>query len=473
MRNHHIQNASIKSIATALIFAVIAGMLRAGIYFTGPDALNMPQAVSIGEKAFLVSTTLSAVFFLRWLIADAPFNLLRRYTFAPLLKTFVSVLLTFGGLLFLLHSLLGLNIVPLFTTSAVITGIIVFSMQDTIKNLFTGLWINMERIVAKGDWVRVADKEGQVMDVTWRTTRLLTRENDYIFLPNRLLADGVLENYTFPNPLHIVDLNVSASYNDPPNKVKDVLIEMAAHAHGIAAEPEPVVWVTGYGEFSVHYRLRVWINDFRLAPDVQSDLAASVWYAFRRSRITMPYPVRAVHHMRPDTHAPGTDIMATLKSIDFLGALDDTALQRVADYSSIEVFGHGEAIVREGTEGRTCYYILSGDVDILHRGQEAKETLIAALKAGGLFGEMSLLTGERRNATALAKEDTTCLVIESGAFKRIFNENPQAAARLSELLASRRAAHHEIKTRTKSKPEARQEDESRILAGIRKFFNLR
>jgi branched-chain amino acid transport system substrate-binding protein len=73
-----------------------------------------------------------------------------------------------------------------------------------MKNLFTGLWINTDRSVAKGDWVKIAGKEGQIMEVTWRTTRLMTRENDCIYIPNRLLAEDLLENYTFPTPLHIV-----------------------------------------------------------------------------------------------------------------------------------------------------------------------------------------------------------------------------------------------------------------------------
>lgn len=456
---------------TAFGFAVIAALLRGSVYLAESQELIWPTAISIAENAFIAVSTLSGMLFLRWLIADAPFNLLKRYTFAPLLKTFVSLLLTFGSILFLLHMLLGVNVLSLFTTSAVLTGIIALSMQDTFKNLFTGLWINMERIVAKGDWVRIADKEGKVMEVTWRTTRLQTRENDYIFIPNRLLADGILENYTFPTSLHIVEIKVSASYKDPPNKVKDMLLEVALHTNGVVEEPAPVVWITGYGDFSIHYTLRVWINDFKLAPDVYSDISTAIWYAFRRGHIEMPYPVRTIYHKKAETQ-PDTDIAGALRSIDFLGALDDKAIAAVADYSRLEVFGHNEAIVREGEEGRTCYYILSGSVDVMHRGGANKDTHLTTLAAGGLFGEMSLLTGEKRNATVLAKEDTTCLVIDSGAFKKIFNQNPQTADRLSELLAKRRAEHHDSKTKASTRPDALKDDENNILAGIKRFFKM-
>ncbi|MBI5598222.1 MAG: mechanosensitive ion channel [Deltaproteobacteria bacterium] len=471
-KHHHNQGTPLKPLLTALALAVMAAALRAFLYIAEREGLDWPQAVSIADKAYTVFSTFGVVFLLRWLVADAPFNLLRRYTFAPLLRTFITLLFFFGALLFLLHRLLDINVLPLFTTSAVLTGIIALSLQDTIKNLFTGLWINMERVAAKGDWVKVADREGQVMDVTWRTTRLLTRENDYIFLPNRMLADGALENYTFPTPFHIVDINVTAGYDDPPNKVKDVLVEVASHTHGVVAEPAPVVWATGYGDSAIHYRLRVWINDYAIAPDVQSGLVSAIWYAFRRSHIEIPYPSRTIHYRRAGGRPEGVDILASLRSIDFLRALGDAELERVADYARIEVFGHGEAIVREGEEGRTCYYIIAGDVDILHRGHGPKGVLLTTLAAGGFFGEMSLLTGEKRNATAVAAKDTTCLVMESGAFRRIFNENSAVAERLSELLARRRAEHHEFKSKVKSRAEAQKEDEHNILAGIRRFFNI-
>lgn len=469
--SHNTQNLSIKPLLAALGVAIIAALIRGGIYLAESQGLNWPSIISFANNAFIVISTLCAVLFLRWLIADAPFNILKRYTFAPLLKTFVSLLLIFAAILFLLNTLLGVNVFSLFTTSAVLTGIIALSMQDTFKNLFTGLWINMERIVAKGDWVKIGDKEGKVMDVTWRTTRLMTRENDYIFIPNRILADGILENYTFPSSIHTIIVPVSASYQDPPNKVKDLLLEVALHTSGVISEPSPIIFITGYGDFSVHYAVRACINDFRLAPNIYSDISTAIWYAFRRNNIEMPYPVRTIYHKKPEIQSD-TDIVAVLKSIDFLSALDDNDISAVADYSRLELFGHNETIVMEGDEGHSCYYIKRGSVDISHKGGGHKEIHLTTLSAGALFGEMSLLTGEKRNATVTAKEDTICLVIDSGAFKKIFNENPQAASKLSELLAKRRAEHHVSRTKAALQPNAQKDDENNILAGIKRFFKI-
>jgi len=469
--NLNFQKTSLRTLITACALAALAVVLYVVIKYASSLGLDYAHVLSVANSAFVVFATLSAAFFLRWLIADAPFNILRHYTFAPLLRTFVSLLLVFGSILFLLHRLLGLNILPLFTTSAVLTGIIALSMQDTFKNLFTGLWINMERVVAKGDWVRFADKEGMVMDVTWRTTRVLTRENAFVFIPNRLLAEGVLENYTYPSRLNVVEIKVSASYKDPPNKVKDVLLDVAAHVNGVVIEPAPVVWITSYGEFCIHYDLRVWIDDFRLAPDVNSELTSAVWYAFRRSNIEIPYPVRTVYYRRPEAQ-PGTDITGVLRSIDFLSALDEVAIASVADYSRLEVFGQGEAIVREGEEGRSCYYIISGSVDVMHKGTSRTEIRLTVLGAGDLFGEMSLLTGEKRNATVMAKEDTTCLVMESDAFRKIFAENPEVASTLSELLARRQEAHVDLKTMIEHGQDEYDEKRNTILTGIRRFFKI-
>ncbi len=456
-----------------LMFILAALLVREGVFFARARDIDAPRLFLAGDKAFILFTAIGAVFLLRWFIADAPFSLLRRYTVAPLLRAISTLLIYFGAAFYLLHRLVGINLTPLLTTSAVLTGILVLSLQETIKNLFTGLWINMDRIVARGDWVRAGDKEGQVMEVTARTTRLLTRQNDYIYLPNKVLAEGVVENYSYPSPLHKVLIDISASFNDPPNKVIDVLVEVAGGTRGVLKEPPPAVWIMSIGEFDVKYRLRACVDDYGDELDIKTEIIKRVWYAFRRNHIEIPFPARSIYHHKPLGERYSSEFMVNaLKGMDFLAPLNDDEMKKVAASAKIETFGSGEAMVRQGEKGHTCYFILSGGADVLIHDAAGSETFIATLRAGEFFGEMSLLTGEPRKATVTAKADSTCIVIDPQSFKLIFDEHPDMAGRLSVLLAKRLSEHAEAKSKAATRADTGMNAQGSILSRIKRFFNM-
>lgn len=458
---------------TGLAFILAAMLLREGIFYARADGVDMPGLLFYMEKAYIFLIIVGVVFLLRWLVADAPFSFLRRYTIAPLIRTISTLLIYFGAAFYILFKLFGINLTPLLTTSAVLTGIIVLSLQDTIKNLFTGLWINMDRIVAKGDWVKLGDKEGKVMEVTWRTTRLLTRQNDYIYIPNRLLAEGMIDNFSYPSPLHVVFIDIGASFGDPPHMVVDTLMEIASDTKGVLKDPPPAVWILHFGDFEVKYRLRASIEDYRDELDIKTEINKRIWYAFRRKRIEIPFPARTLYHHKPaGVHYPHDFILNSLKDVDFLAPLADEEMKRVAADAKVESFCSGEAMVRQGEPGQTCYFITSGSADVYVYDEAGRAAFIATLKKGEFFGEMSLLTGEPRKATVVAKEDSTCVVIDSAAFKMIFSEQPVMAEHLSVILARRLSEHAETVSKAASKVEAEMAAQRNILGRIKKFFKI-
>lgn len=465
----------LKPLFTSLILYSIAGIFKAAIIIAKANAFHFPQLIRIGEKSFTLFFTLGTVILLRWLIADAPFSMLRRYTIAPLLKSIITFLIYFGAALVLLNRLFGINLTPLLTTSAVLTGILALSLQEILKNFFTGLWINTERVVARGDWVKIANIEGEVREVTWNTTRLMTRKNDLIYIPNRLLIEGPTENYTYPSPLHAVEVDIGASYHDPPNKVKNVLIELAKDLPNVVTEPKPEAWITNYGDFSINYRLRAWVNDFRLVPYIRTEINSRIWYAFRRNKIEIPFPIR-VNYTRQEKKLSETEIiMDSLKNIEFLSPINYDELRNIAAYSSFETFGAGETIVKQGDTGDTFYLIHSGGVDVLFRDSSGSEKLLATLKQGEFFGEMSLLAGEPRRATVIAREDTSCIVVTSKGFQNAFIRNPNLAESLSELLAKRSGKLEEIKNLAipeRDKLEAEISLKKNILNKIKNIFKV-
>src|SRR3990167_1522124 len=388
-------------IAVVALFAI--AFLVKIILMVSLDILP-PKGIKILDGAFILFTSLGVLFFIRWLIVDAPLSFLRRFTIIPVLKTFISLILYFIAAVYLLHRLVGIDLTPLLTTSAVLTGIIALSLQETLKNLFTGIWINSERVVAKGDWVNIGGKVGRVMDVTWRTTRLLTPSNDYVYIPNKLLSEGHVENYTYPSPLHIVDVDVGAGYGDQPNRIKGVLLEVASQNPHVLRKPSPDVFLMSFADFSINYRLRVWVNDYSARFKVKSDLHSNIWYAFKRHGIDIPFPIRTVYQYQMGAKAAvPEDIKGYLMGMDFLKPLEDADIGNIAATARIETYGENEVIFRQGDVGDTCYFIKEGVVDIVFKDKSGKDNVVATLKPGTFFGEMSLLTGEERKTSAVAK----------------------------------------------------------------------
>ena len=104
--------------------------------------------------------------------------------------------------------------------------------QDTLGNLFAGLALNAERPFQIGDWVTVGGHTGVLVDTTWRATRLRTKANDYIVIPNSAIAKESIVNYSRPTRSHGCYLQIGVSYDTPPNKAREVILGVLREAPG-------------------------------------------------------------------------------------------------------------------------------------------------------------------------------------------------------------------------------------------------
>ncbi len=201
-----------------------------------------------------------------------------------------------------------LDVAPLIATSAVTSLVLGLALQPILGNFFAGLVITLEKPFRLNDWIRVGDQEGRVVAITWRTTHLRTRDNDNLVIPNGKLADERVINYYFPHPVHLERVKVSASYDEPPYRVRQVLLDCAAGVSGALDKPAPEVYVLSFDASAILYELRIWIEDVAQAPRIASDLRAHVWEEFHKEGITIPYPIQTVEISRrkPSLPAPGS-----------------------------------------------------------------------------------------------------------------------------------------------------------------------
>jgi CRP-like cAMP-binding protein len=255
------------------------------------------------------------------------------------------------------------------------------------------------------------------------------------------------------------------------------LLEAAQGCPGVLADPAPRVWVGQFGDGSIEYKLLYFIDDFDHTPAIDPAIRRRIWYSLQRAGISLPFPTRDV---RVEQVSEAGSYQAELeqakrrermlRSVDFLDVLPEHTLGHLAQNSKTCLYAAGEDIIQQGDEGSELFVIRSGEAAVLV-GQEDREPVeVARLGAGGVFGEMSLVTGEPRSATVRTSSPCEVIVLGHAAFRDVLEQNPDLAQRISEVLASRQA---EIEQAQSTRPELDRDTRSGvILARIRSFFSL-
>lgn len=350
------------------------------------------------------------------------------------------------AVLFALKAFLGLEPTALIATSTVLSAVIGLAMQDVLANIFAGIALQIGKPFRIGDWVTAYDQTGTVISTSWRATRIRTRDNHIVEIPNANIAKAEIYNYSVPTPLQRRHVEVGVVYGVPPNTVKRVLLEAALAAKGVLKEPDPDVLLTEYGDFAITYRLRYWLKDFADVPQTEDRIMTNIWYHFKRAGITIPFPIRDVtlRHIddKAETRAAQerlTHVSAHFEDVDLLAALSKTERNKLAAATAERRYSSGEKIVRQGDTGSEFFIVASGNVRVTVRREDGRAVDLGTFGPGFFFGEMSLLTGEPRRATITATEDVDVLVVGKGEFREIIAAHPKTADKLSRAIENRQA----------------------------------
>ena len=358
----------------------------------------------------------------------------------------------------------------LLTTSAVGAVVVGFALQDTLGNLFAGLAIQIEKPFRVGQWVQFGDREGQVAEITWRATKLRTKAGQFLIVPNSVVSKEPVLNHSEPTVPTRIEVEIGASYNVPPNDVKRAMQEAMANSPLVMKAPEPQVIIKGFGASAIDYVAQFWIEDYAIDRTARDQVRTNLWYTFRRHNIEIPYPIQVQYErneepLRTERHvAAAADHLASVSLFKTLSAEARHALASAADH---HLFAAGEAIVRQDADGDSMFVLMTGRARVVLEpsGQE-----VAVIPAGGFFGEMSMLTGDKRSATVKAADDVAVLEITAKDFRELALVNPDLVDHVSTIISTRRTGLEDAKAHVAAiiVPEAKET----FLARIRRFLTL-
>ncbi|MBZ0269960.1 mechanosensitive ion channel family protein, partial [bacterium] len=214
-----------------------------------------------------------------------------RHPIPPLLRRGLLLAIYATAALGILRYYLDADITPLLATSAIVTMVVGLALQGVLGNLLSGMSLSLVRSVEVGDLIGVRDVEGVVIRTNWRETILRTRDDDYVHVPNNVLAADLVSNFSKPASLHRHHIDVGASYSDAPAEVIAELVGAAHEAKSTLDRPAPSAIVTGYLDFGINYRVYFYSENYWQKRAVEGEVARHIWYRFRRKGIEIPFPM--------------------------------------------------------------------------------------------------------------------------------------------------------------------------------------
>jgi len=183
-------------------------------------------------------------------------------------------------------------------TSAGIAGLAVgFAAKDTLSNLFAGVFIIADAPYQVGDFIVLESGErGRVAHIGLRSTRLMTRDDIEITIPNAIMGNARITNETSgPSPKHRIRVSVGVAYGSDVDQVRQVLLDVAASSQSVCETPEPRVRFRRFGDSALDFELLGWIPEPILRGRVLDELNAAVYKRFAAENITIPFPQRDLH----------------------------------------------------------------------------------------------------------------------------------------------------------------------------------
>jgi small conductance mechanosensitive channel len=184
---------------------------------------------------------------------------------------------------------IGINVGAALAGIGVVGIALGFAAQDSLANIIAGFLIFIDKPFEVGDWVRVENEYGQVNNITMRTTRIRTKRNTYVVIPNKMIIDTVLENHSKHGNTR-VDVPVGIAYKESIPQARQVLLEAVSNLDGISKNPAPDVVVTEMAGSSVNMNVRVWIDEAADEQPVFFRVMEASKLSLDAAGIEIPYP---------------------------------------------------------------------------------------------------------------------------------------------------------------------------------------
>jgi CRP-like cAMP-binding protein/small-conductance mechanosensitive channel len=458
-----------------------------GQFFSGVlQVLEFSRAATVLNEVFLIGAGIAVIRLWGLLVFRILLPLVKLSPPRIAEDFFVIIAYIAWGMIRLRYA--GLELGGILATSAMITAVVAFAMQDTLGNILGGLALQLDNSIDIGDWIKVDDLTGRVVDIRWRSTLIETRNWETVVIPNSQLMKSkflVLGRRT-DQPVQWrrwvwFNVGMTVSPTRVISAVEGSILE--TDIPNVAKNPAPScvlmdMDIKGYAR----YALRYWLTDLAVDDPTDAALRWHILTALHRADIQLAVEESSVHVTKENekyeeaVHQREISLrIKTLRKVELFGQMTDDELRKIAERLRYSPFARGNVITKQGDDrSHWLYIIVSGYAEVYLEMPDGGRRVLSTLQQGHFFGEMGLMTGAPRAASVVAKTDVECYRLDKDVFEEIIHERPSIADEITHLLVNRQAeldsAKLDINRAVIQKDDSQRHNE--ILSTIKRFFSL-
>ncbi len=213
----------------------------------------------------------------------------------PVFEKVGSVIILLAGLFYIIEGF-GVDMTLFAAGGAVLSLVIAFAAQDTLGNFFAGIFILLDQPFREGDRIEIREEEtwGDVIDIGLRSTRIRTRDNRMVIVPNAVIGNNSVVNHSFPDATYRIGVNVGIAYGTDVERARQVMVEAVKQVDGVLTDQRIEALFEGFGDSSLNFHVRAWFPHFVDKRRYEDKLNTALNHALAAAGIEIPFPQRVI-----------------------------------------------------------------------------------------------------------------------------------------------------------------------------------
>ena len=366
---------------------------------------------------------------------------------------------------------LDLPITGLLATSGVIAIVLGLALQSTLGDLFSGIALNIEGPYHVGDWIALeGGAEGQVIEINWRATHIMTTTRESIVVPNSNIAKSRIVNFSSPSVTQGVEFTVSLDNRTPPSRGIELIEHAVLNCRNVLTEPGPKIRVKDFAASSVTYQVRFFVKNVDLVGQVRSDVLNFIYRHANWAGISIAVPQAGEE---PVLRIAAGQSPAPPKLVDrapqFVHLLpsEREAVQKALTRRAMRA---GEVLMKQNSEVESLFIIDGGVVSLTKEQEDGTTVEVDRRGPGDDIGAFAVLAGKPSSVTVRALTAGAVYELRRPVILSLFQARPELKAELDQALATRALLPSDAGDAERPDPHADPGIAARFFERIGAFF---
>lgn len=415
-------------------------VLSLGLFYLGKIALILNYIVGILIWLTLAWSVIRIIDLLFW---ELIIELKIKKQVPTLMKQLSHIVILFIAVLGIIGVIFDQSVTGLLTASGVVGLIIGFSMKNLLSDIFNGIALNLDAPFKLGDYIFLhapaINDSGEVLEITWRTTRLRNAKMQSIVISNHQLSTIPITNLSRNKKnKDFVEITLDNEY--PFDRIETILTAATLSVEGVSNEEDINISIANISNLGIVYRV-----SYACDRNVKGDVVSNITQQLQLAGITSSIPKIEVKTLEQDNDVTRRSILNPRRFITNIALFKDLTpeeLSLLLEQSQVFTVDKEEILVTEGESGDSMYLLAEGLLEATKQNIKSNqpELRVGFIRSGEYFGEMSLLTGSPRTATIKAKTHGTVICIPKSAIQSLFESHPSLIDAFSQIIADRELA---------------------------------